>query len=91
MSGDLRGIVNAAALSKRTLRTIRYNFFWAYVYNVALIPVAAGVLYPLLGLLLNPMLAAAMSTSSIFVVTSSLRRRRFRTPLAEAHATGSEA
>ena len=84
MSGDLRGIVNAAALSKRTLRTIRYNFFWAYAYNVALIPVAAGVLYPLLGLLLNPMLAAAaMSVSSVFVVTNSLRLRRFRPPLAE--------
>ena len=82
MSGDLRGIVNATALSKRTLRTIRYNFFWAYAYNVALIPVAAGALYPLLGLLLNPMLAAAaMSISSIFVVTNSLRLRGFRPPL----------
>ena len=91
MSGDLRGIVNATALSKRTLRTIRYNFFWAYAYNVVLIPVAAGVLYPLLGLLLNPMLAAAaMSVSSVFVVTNSLRLRRFRAPLAEAHATVSE-
>ncbi len=91
MSGDLRGIVNAAALSKRTLRTIRYNFFWAYAYNVALIPVAAGVLYPLLGLLLNPMLAAAaMSASSVFVVTNSLRLRRFRAPLAAADATGSD-
>jgi Cu+-exporting ATPase len=82
MSGDLRGIVNAASLSKRTLRTIRYNFFWAYAYNVALIPVAAGVLYPLLGLLLSPILAAAaMSTSSLFVVTNSLRLRGFRAPL----------
>ena len=58
MSGDLRGIVNAAGLSKRVLRTIWSNFFWAYAYNVVLIPVAAGVLYPLWGLLLNPMLAA---------------------------------
>ncbi len=91
MSGDLRGIVNATALSKRTLRIIRYNFFWAYAYNVALIPVAAGVLYPLFGLLLNPMLAAAaMSTSSIFVVTNSLRLKRFHAPLAEAPATASE-
>ena len=85
MSGDLRGIVNATALSKRTLRTIRYNFFWAYAYNVALIPVAAGALYPLLGLLLNPMLAAAaMSISSIFVVTNSLRLRGFKPPLSAA-------
>jgi Cu+-exporting ATPase len=82
MSGDLRGIVNAASLSKRTLRTIWLNFFWAYAYNVALIPVAAGVLYPVTGLLLSPMLAAAaMSASSLFVVTNSLRLRRFRAPL----------
>ncbi len=78
MSGDLRGLVNAARLSRRTLRTIRLNFFWAYAYNVALIPVAAGVLYPVIRLLLNPMFAAAaMSVSSIFVVTNSLRLRRF--------------
>ena len=85
MSGDLRGIVDATALAGRTLRTIRLNFFWAYAYNVALIPVAAGALYPLFGVLLNPMLAAAaMSMSSVFVVTNSLRLRRFRAPLAEA-------
>ncbi len=79
MSGDLGGIVNATALSRRTLRTIRLNFFWAYAYNVALIPIAAGALYPLSGLLLNPMLAAAaMSVSSIFVVTNSLRLRNFQ-------------
>ena len=82
MSGDLRGIVNAAGLSKRVLRTIWTNFFWAYAYNVVLIPVAAGVLYPLWGLLLNPMLAAgAMSISSVFVVTNSLRLRGFRPPI----------
>ncbi len=81
MSGDLRGIVNATALSRRTLHTIRLNFFWAYAYNVALIPVAAGVLFPLIGLLLNPMLAAAaMSVSSLFVVTNSLRLRKFSPP-----------
>ena len=84
MSGDLRGIVNATALSRRTLRIIRLNFFWAYAYNVALIPVAAGALYPLMGMLLNPMLAAAaMSFSSIFVVTNSLRLRGFRPHLAD--------
>jgi len=82
MSGDLRGIVNAVALSKKTFRTILGNFFWAYAYNVALIPLAAGVLYPWLGVLLSPMLAAAaMSVSSIFVVTNSLRLRRFEPPL----------
>ena len=78
MSGDLHGIVLAIALSRKTLRTIRGNFFWAYAYNVALIPLAAGALYPLLGLLLNPMLAAAaMSVSSLFVVSNSLRLRNF--------------
>jgi Cu+-exporting ATPase len=85
MSGDLRGIINAAALAKRTLRTIRYNFLWAYAYNVALIPVAAGAFYALVGLLLSPVLAAAaMSASSLFVVTNSLRLKRFRPPLAAA-------
>jgi len=84
MSGDLRGIINATALSRRTLKTIRLNFFWAYAYNVALIPVAAGALYPLMGVLLSPMLAAAaMSFSSIFVVTNSLRLRGFRPQLAD--------
>ncbi len=83
MSGDLRGIVNAVGLSKKTLRTIWLNFFWAYAYNIALIPVAAGVLYPVLGVLLNPILAAgAMSASSLFVVANSLRLRSFRPPLA---------
>ncbi len=83
MSGDLRGIINAVALSRQTLRTIRGNFFWAYAYNVALIPVAAGALYPLAGVLLNPMFAAAaMSVSSLFVLTNSLRLRGFRPLLA---------
>ena len=83
MSGDLRGIVNAVALAKRTFRTIFGNFFWAYAYNVALIPLAAGVLYPWMGILLSPMLAAAaMSVSSLFVVTNSLRLRGFEAPLA---------
>jgi Cu+-exporting ATPase len=82
MSGDPRGIVNAAMLARRTLRVIHGNFFWAYAYNAALIPVAAGVLFPLFNLLLNPMLAAgAMSLSSVFVVMNSLRLRRFQLPL----------
>jgi len=83
MSGDPRAIVNAVSLARRTLRTIGLNFFWAYAYNVALIPLAAGVLFPLLGLMLSPMLAAAaMSVSSLFVVSNSLRLRRFTAPLA---------
>ncbi len=82
MSGDLHGVVNAGALARRTFRTIFGNFFWAYGYNVALIPLAAGVLYPWMGILLSPMLAAAaMSVSSIFVVTNSLRLRHFDPPL----------
>jgi Cu+-exporting ATPase len=86
MSGDLRGIVNAIALSRRTLRTIRNNFIWAYAYNVALIPVAAGVLFPFVGVLLSPMLAAAaMSVSSVFVVTNSLRLRGFEPTLRVAN------
>ena len=92
MSGDLGGIVNAASLAKRTLKTIKLNFFWAYAYNVALIPLAAGAFYPLLGVLLSPMLAAgAMSVSSLFVVSNSLRLRGFR-PLLEiaAPAAGEE-
>jgi Cu+-exporting ATPase len=88
MRGDLRGIVEAAALSRRTRRTILANFGWAYGYNLALIPVAAGVLYPFFGFLLNPMLAAgAMSLSSVFVLTNSLRLRRFRATPAGAPLT----
>ena len=85
ISGDLRGIISAVALSRRTLRTIIYNFVWAYAYNVALIPVAAGALYPFLQLLLSPILAAgAMSLSSLFVLTNSLRLHAFRPPMALA-------
>ena len=77
--GDLLPIVTAVTLSKATMRTIRQNLFWAFAYNVALIPVAAGILYPLFGVLLNPMLAAgAMALSSVSVVSNSLRLRRFR-------------
>ena len=79
MRGDLRGVVDAIALSRRTMRTMRENLFWAFVYNVIGIPVAAGVLYPFLGLLLSPILAsAAMAMSSVSVVSNSLRLRRFR-------------
>ena len=78
MSGDMRGIVRAIRLARRTLRVIHGNFFWAYAYNVALIPLAAGAFYAAFGWLLNPMIAAAaMSVSSLFVVGNSLRLRSF--------------
>ncbi|MEY4529428.1 MAG: hypothetical protein RLZZ156_149 [Deinococcota bacterium] len=82
MAGDLRGIPNALALSKSTIGNIRFNLFWAFAYNIILIPVAAGVLYPLFGWLLNPVLAgAAMGFSSIFVLGNALRLRNFRAPM----------
>ena len=76
--GDLRDAVTAIRLSRATMRTIRQNLFWAFAYNVALIPVAAGVLFPSLGIQLNPMLAAgAMAFSDVSVIGNSLRLRRF--------------
>lgn len=76
VKGDLRGIVKAVKLSRRTMQNIRQNLFFAFVYNALGVPVAAGVLYPLIGLLLNPMIAAAaMSFSSVSVIANSLRLR----------------
>ena len=78
MSGDLLGVATAVALSKATIRNIRQNLAWAFGYNVVLIPVAAGALYPSFGITLSPMLAAgAMALSSVFVVTNALRLKRF--------------
>ena len=79
MRGDLGALVEARSLSSATLGNIRQNLFWAFAYNVVLIPVAAGVLYPALGVLLSPVLgAAAMGLSSIFVLANALRLRRWQ-------------
>ncbi|MBY5707596.1 copper-translocating P-type ATPase [Rhizobium leguminosarum] len=79
MSGDLTGVVRAIALSRATIRNIKQNLFWAFAYNVCLVPVAAGVLYPIDGTLLSPVFAAgAMAMSSVFVLGNALRLRRFR-------------
>jgi Cu+-exporting ATPase len=77
MSSDLAAVGQAFAISRATLRNIHQNLFWAFAYNAALIPVAAGLLYPAFGIMLSPMLAAgAMALSSVFVVTNALRLRR---------------
>jgi Cu+-exporting ATPase len=77
VKGDLRGIVRARRLSRATMRNIRQNLFFAFIYNSVGVPVAAGVLYPVFGLLLSPMIAAAaMSFSSVSVITNALRLRR---------------
>lgn len=84
MSGDLLGVTNAIALSKATIRNIHQNLFWAFAYNAALIPVAAGALYPVSGTLLSPMLAAgAMALSSVFVLGNAMRLKRFQAPVRE--------
>src|SRR5690606_522438 len=76
VKGDLRGIVKAVTLSRHTMRNIRQNLFFAFIYNALGVPVAAGILYPIFGLLLNPMIAAAaMSFSSVSVIGNALRLR----------------
>jgi Cu+-exporting ATPase len=77
IKGDLRGIVRALRLSRATMKNIRQNLFFAFVYNALGVPLAAGVLYPFLGLLLSPMVAsAAMTFSSVSVIGNALRLRR---------------
>jgi Cu+-exporting ATPase len=77
VKGDLRGIVRARRLSRATMRNIRQNLFFAFFYNTAGVPIAAGVLFPFFGILLSPMIAAAaMSFSSVSVITNSLRLKR---------------
>jgi Cu+-exporting ATPase len=89
MSGDLRGLITAIGLSRATMRNIRENLFWAFAYNVLLIPVAMGVLYPFTGILLDPILAAAaMALSSVTVVSNALRLRRYRPRTIAPDTTG---
>ena len=81
MAGDMRGVATGISLSRATMRNIRQNLFWAFGYNVALVPVAAGLFYPAFGLQLSPALAAgAMALSSVFVVSNALRLKRFQPP-----------
>jgi Cu+-exporting ATPase len=79
ISGDLQGIVTAIQLSRATMNNIQQNLFFAFIYNIICIPVAAGVLYPIFGWSLNPIIAgAAMAFSSVSVVTNALRLRNFK-------------
>jgi len=89
MSNSLQGVANAITLSKATIRNIRQNLFWAFFYNCLGIPIAAGLLYPLWGILLSPMIgAAAMSLSSFFVVTNALRLRLFKPDFVQVEQVG---
>jgi Cu+-exporting ATPase len=81
IKGDLQGIVRARALSRATMRNIRQNLFFAFVYNAAGVPIAAGALYPFTGVLLSPMIAAlAMALSSVSVIANALRLRAVELP-----------
>lgn len=85
MSGDLNGVFTAFDISQRTMRNIRQNLFWAFGYNTLLIPIAAGVLFPVSGILLSPVLAAgAMALSSVFVLSNALRLRWVKPPIGDA-------
>jgi Cu+-exporting ATPase len=89
MSDDLRGVMNAIALSQATIRNIKQNLFWAFAYNAVLIPIAAGALYPVNGTLLSPIFAAAaMALSSVFVLGNALRLKRFQAPGSVERRTG---
>jgi Cu+-exporting ATPase len=92
MSDDLLGVATAIGLSRATLTNIRQNLFWAFAYNAALVPVAAGALYPNFGILLSPMFAAgAMAFSSVFVVANALRLKGYKTTVGSASYTSSKA
>ncbi|MFP4624068.1 MAG: HAD-IC family P-type ATPase, partial [Gemmatimonadota bacterium] len=92
MGGDLNGVPDAIRLSRRTMRVIRQNLFWAFIYNIIGIPIAAGVLYPVWGILLSPVIgSAAMAFSSVSVVTNSLRLRRFPAARSARPAPGAAA
>jgi len=85
MSDDLSGVATAIGLSRATLTNIQQNLFWAFAYNAALVPVAAGALYPSFGILLSPMFAAgAMAFSSVFVVANALRLKGYKTTVGSA-------